>query len=168
MSVSCKVKFSLCSSQHSFLMRSPLSSRPHPFPCVLSHLFSVLLSRTRRLPFGAQRSRSANLCSRIHHHLPVLPPRCAPPVRHPNSRVARRTERVGRRGQRHCFPRSRRHGTSSTTHGSPAVYRGSANLSIPRRKTEAMIVSIVLRPSRFCLSESNVVSNCTCNCLQVA
>ena len=166
MSVSCKVKFSLYYSQHSFLIRSPLSSRPAPPPVSFHICFSVLLSRTRRMPLGAQRSRSANICSRIHHHLSVFPPRCTPPVGHPNSRVARRAERVGRGG--HCFPRSRCHGTSSTTHGSPVVYRGSANPFFPRRKTDAMIVSIVLRPSRFCLSGSNVVPNCTCNCLQVA
>jgi hypothetical protein len=123
----------------------------------------MLLARTRKLPLGAQRDRSANLCSRIHHHLPVLPPRCASPVGHPDSRVARRAERVGRGGQRHCLPRSRCHGTSTTTHGSPVVHRGPV---LPRRKTDAdaMIVSIVSGPSHFFLSEFNVVSICTCIC----
>ena len=114
---------------------------PSPFPVSLSR--SVLLARTRKLPLGAQRDRSADLCPRVHHHLPVLPPRRASPVGHPDSRVARRAERVGRGGQGDCFPRSRRYGTSQTTHGSPVVYRGPAEPFFPRRKTDAMIVSIV-------------------------
>jgi hypothetical protein len=137
-------------------------SVPLPCPCVLPHQPSLLLARTRKLPLGTQRDRSAHLCSRIHHHLPVLPPRRASPVGHPDSRVARRAERVGRGGQRHCLPRSRCHGTSPTTHGSPVVYRGAAEPFFPRRKTDGMIVSIVSRPSRFSMSESNVVPNCTC------
>ena len=143
-----------------FLMRSPWSSLPpHPrVPRSPSHQPSVLLARTRKLPLSAQRDRSANICSRIHHHLPVLPPRRAPPLGHPDSRVARRAERVGRGGQRDCLPRSGCHGTSPATHRSPVVYRGAAELFFPRRKTDAMTVSIVSRPSLFRLSESN----CTC------
>ena len=131
----------------------------HPVPVVsFSHIKpSLLLARTRKLPLGAERDRSANLCSRVHHHLSVLPPRCASPVGHPDSRVARRAERVGRGGQGHRFPCSRCHGTSSTAHGSPVVHRGPAKLFFPRRKTDAMIVSIVSRSSHFGLSESNVV-----------
>jgi hypothetical protein len=148
-------------------MRSPLSSlppfppRPVAFPHCIPIKPSVLLARTRKLPLGAQRDRSANLCSRIHHHLPVFPPRCASSVGHPDSRVARRAERVGRGGKRHCFPRSGRYGTSPTAHGSPVVYRGQAKPSFPRGKTDAIIVSIVSRTSHLCLSESNVVPNCT-------
>lgn len=118
---------------------------------------SVLLARARRLPLSAQRGRSANLCSRIHHHLPVLPPRRASPVGHPDSRVARRAERVGRGGQGHCFPRSGCHATSTTTHGSPVVYRSPAKPFFPRRKTDAMIVCRSCRA--LVLSESNVVPN---------
>lgn len=144
----------------------PVPRSPFPVPHSLCpfalHQPSLLLARIRKLPLGTQRDRSAHLCSRIHHHLPVLPPRRASPVGHPDSRVARRAERVGRGGQRHCLRRSRCHGTSPTTHGSPVVYRGAARPFFPRRKTDDLIVSIVSRPSRFCMSESNVVPNCTC------
>jgi hypothetical protein len=162
-----QVHSDVCLVQGTVKVHLLLSAAPFPnaFSSVLPPLSSLLLARTRKLPLGAQRDRSANLCPRIHHHLPVLAPRRASPVGHPDSRVARRAERVGRGGQGDRLPRSGCHGTSSPTHRSPAVYRGAAEPFFPRRKTDAMMVSIVSRPGSFRLSESN----CTCIiCLQVA
>ena len=83
-------------------------------------LHSVLLACTRKLSLRAQRCRGADLRARVHHHLPVLAPRRAPPFRHSDTRVARRAERAGRGRQRHRLPRTRRNGTPQPAHG-PAL-----------------------------------------------
>ena len=133
----------------SYRVSLPLSPVPSfhlkrvpPFP--LPH--SVLLACTRELPFRAQRCRGADLRARVHHHLPVLPPRRASPVRHSDTRVARRAERAGRGGQRHRLPRTRRNGTPEPAHGPALVdwrrrrHTTAVDVQVPRWKEDVMIM----------------------------
>jgi hypothetical protein len=108
---------------------------------------SVLLARARGLPLCAHRGRSSDLRARIHHHFQVLASGFASPVGHPDTRVARRAERAGRGGQRHCLPRTGRHGAPATAHG-PAVvdwanqFGATGNVLFPWRKADDIISSL--------------------------
>lgn len=109
----------------------------------------VLLSRTRELSLRAQRRRGADIRARIHHHLPVLTPCRTPPIGHPDTRVARRTERVGRGRQRHRLSRTGRYGTPATAHGPALVdrrrrrrHKAAVNVLLPRWQEDVMMMML--------------------------